>query len=139
MPLHTIAHALITWQEDGQRRTVFHGETVDIPDDIAERFELLGAFEPEPTAGVEPVVDDEDESTTSVTPVVPETASEQPASNPVTEPDTAPAITVERPKAAAVRALWVEYATARGLDTDGLDKGQIITAINALDEQENQS
>ena len=139
MTLHTIAHALITWQEDGQRRTAFHGETVDIPDAVAGRFALLGAFEPEPTVGAAPMVEDEDESTTSVTPVVAETVVEQPASDPGAKPETVQVTPPERPKAAAVRAIWAKYATDRGLDVDGLDKGQIIAAIDTLDEQENQN
>ncbi|WP_454835853.1 lipase chaperone [Rhodococcus qingshengii] len=38
-----------------------------------------------------------------------------------------------RPKAASTKPLWEAYATERGIDVSGLDKDEIIAAVDALD------
>lgn len=38
-----------------------------------------------------------------------------------------------RPKAASTKPLWEAYATERGIDVTGLDKDEIIAAVDALD------
>ncbi|ROZ49380.1 lipase chaperone [Rhodococcus sp. WS3] len=38
-----------------------------------------------------------------------------------------------RPKVAAAKPLWEAYAAARGIDVAGMDKDEIITAVDALD------
>ncbi|MDV6277870.1 lipase chaperone [Rhodococcus erythropolis] len=40
-----------------------------------------------------------------------------------------------RPKAASTKPLWEAYATERGIDISGLDKDEIIAAVDALDEK----
>ncbi|MDV8065543.1 hypothetical protein R4P64_03395 [Rhodococcus sp. IEGM 1366] len=139
MTLRTIAHALLTWSENGRAHTAFHGDLVDLPDDVIARFERFGAFESEAVVALKATVEEPVESTTAVTPAVAETVAEQPALDPVTKPEPAQVITVEQPKFTATKAAWAEYATARGIAVDELDKNQIIFAVNQLDELENQS
>lgn len=50
------------------------------------------------------------------------TAAQPPAAQPLA-----------RPKAASTKPLWEAYATERGIDVAGLDKDEIIAAVDALD------
>lgn len=50
------------------------------------------------------------------------TAAQPPAAQPLV-----------RPKAASTKPLWEAYATERGIDVTGLDKDEIIAAVDALD------
>lgn len=39
----------------------------------------------------------------------------------------------DRPAANAKKATWVSYAQARGIDTEGLTKNQLVDAVDKLD------
>lgn len=41
----------------------------------------------------------------------------------------------QRPKAAATEAAWAAYAHKRGVATDGLNKDQLIAAVDKLDQK----
>ena len=120
MAIVTIAHALFTWREAGDHRIAYHGDQVEIPDDIVDRYRHLGVFGSPATNAVTAVADP-------------------------TENDPAPvnrggiptvALDPDRPKNAATRPVWEAYAVGRGLDPAALEemnKDSIIAAINELD------
>lgn len=56
-------------------------------------------------------------------------AAEQEAARKVIEQGKVP----PRPKATATEPAWEKYATLRGIDTTGLDKDQLIAAVDKLD------
>jgi len=122
MATRTVAHALARWTDpDGIAQLALHGQTIEIPKDVAAHLDSIGATvvtsttvapEPEP----DPVV--------VISPTTDEPSRE-------VDPDLFP-----RPKNAAARPLWELYAVDRGLDrasVSGMSKDAIIAAINELD------
>ncbi|MBP2208169.1 putative membrane protein [Rhodococcus percolatus] len=126
------------------------GAVVDVPDEHVDRLLRVGAISPvEPEAAEDeasgndetPSGNDTPGSADDSAPVVPaaadETALPAEASASADQPDS-PAAPVEvaeaeRPKQAAAKAIWVEYAVARGMDRDdaeALDKRDLIAELD---------
>lgn len=128
------------------------GAVVDVPDEHVARLLRIGAIAP-----VEEAAPDDDASDSTAddgtapagddAPAVPDDgvpadpAQEDPTPAAESEADTAVAqpdqqVTVadlERPKQAASKAIWVEYAVARGMDRDAaeeLDKRELIAELD---------
>ena len=119
----TIAHALFTWREDGDHRIAYHGDQVEIPDDIVERYRHLGAFDDSAVVVKLTTTEPGEEDVINPTPPT------------VSKFDTV-AHDPKRPKNAATRPVWEAYAVGRGLDPAALEemnKDSIIAAINELD------
>ena len=105
----TIAHALFTWRENGDHRIAYHGDVVDIPDDVVDEYTRFGAFAVEPTPEPEPL---------------PTPAAEEPA-------PADPAL-LSPPMNTAPKAAWVEYAVAKGYDRDEAEAANKPDLIKAL-------
>ncbi|WP_157383609.1 hypothetical protein [Prescottella equi] len=133
-----------SWQPPGTRNRITRGTVFTPPENQLERLLRIGAIVP---------VDDELDSGDSDSQSDP-LADDEPgdrqgrdddpnATDYSDSPDTSPAEAVagadgqsqdvvERPKQAAAKAVWVEYAVARGMDrdeADGLDKRELIAAL----------
>ncbi|WP_368681039.1 hypothetical protein R1X32_42750 [Rhodococcus opacus] len=119
------------------------GAVVDVPDEHVERLLRIGAIAP-----VEPdTAEDESSGNDEASPgnETPESADETPvvpATTDVPAGDTASAdqpdasvevADVERPKQAASKAIWVEYAVARGMDRDDAEAFEKRDLIAELD------
>ncbi|MFE5699970.1 hypothetical protein [Rhodococcus koreensis] len=124
------------------------GAVVDVPDEHVERLLRIGAIAPvEPEAADEdgPASGDEspsgDETPGSAdddAPVVPAAADDAASSSEdaaaADQPDAPVTVAeVERPKQAASKAIWVEYAVARGMDRDDAEAFEKRDLIAELD------
>ncbi|WP_458681946.1 hypothetical protein [Prescottella equi] len=130
-----------SWQPPGTRGRVLRGTVFTPPDGQIERLLRIGAIVPvddeldsgENDSGPDPLADDlsgdgagtgagdADTDGTDTTQAGHEAGADSPS-----------AAAVERPKQAAAKAVWVEYAVARGIDrneAEALDKRELIAAL----------
>lgn len=108
-----ISVAVVTYRVDGARRKAFSGDVIEVDAAEAARLRSIGAVA-ETTSEAD---DDETEPDEPVT----ESDDDEPAAEPV-----------ERPKQAAPKTAWVDYAIATGMDraeAEALDKRELIAAL----------
>ncbi|MFF2060033.1 MULTISPECIES: hypothetical protein [Actinomycetes] len=118
---------------EGKRRFAYFGDVVDLPDSEIERGEQVEAFGADLT--LSDLADQPDPSTKAE---VPAEQPATPAEPGATTSDTPPAadVKLERPKNAAPKPEWVEYAAWRGIDgVEDMSKDELVAAVNALDAQ----
>jgi hypothetical protein len=124
---------------EGKRRKAFFGDIVDLPDDEVERGEKAGVFGPATGSDAAlaaivgadrvdevppPADEDLDHGPADDEPIT-HTVSTQPTGEPVADVST----TLERPKQAAPKDAWVEYAKRRGMseaDAEAATKVELI-------------
>lgn len=105
-----------------------HGSVIDVPAEHLDRLLRIGAVVPadgeldgdEPQVDVESEVADDD------------SAGSEAEDTATTADSNAEAPEIERPKQAAPKAVWVDYAVARGWDRDraeSLDKRDLIAEL----------
>lgn len=126
------------------------GAVVDVPDEHVERLLRIGAIAPvEPDTAEDeasgndetPPGNDTPGSADADPPVVPATADDTAlpaeAAASADQPESPDALVevadVERPKQAASKAIWVEYAVARGMDRDDAEAFEKRDLIAELD------
>lgn len=107
------------------------GDVFEVPDEDVERLLRAGAIVPAEVADSKDAPVDEVET-------VAQEADEPPSAESDPEPTAdeapeAPAKQLTRPKQAAPKPAWVEYAVSRGMDreeAEGLDKRELIAALD---------
>ncbi|MBH0121555.1 hypothetical protein I0Q12_19390 [Rhodococcus sp. CX] len=112
------------------------GAVIDVPDEHAERLLRVGAIVPVEADSVDDQTTGDaslsDDSAVAAPVTADGTATPAGSSIAPQEPAAAPAVG-ERPKQAAAKSVWVEYAVSRGMDRDeaeALDKRELIAALN---------
>jgi len=118
------------------------GAVVDVPDEHVDRLLRIGAIAPIEQEAVDgdaaPSGDETPGSADDDAPLVPAAADDAASSTEdaalADQPDAPVAVVdVERPKQAAAKSIWVEYAVARGMDRDdaeALDKRDLIAELD---------
>ncbi|MFF0816629.1 hypothetical protein ACFYVR_15980 [Rhodococcus sp. NPDC003318] len=123
------------------------GAVVDVPDEHVARLLRIGAIVPiEEAATGDDGTDDDGTAPTGddapgvaddgapADPVQEDPTSTLEADTSVAQPDQQVTVAdLERPKQAASKAIWVEYAVARGMDRDAaeeLDKRELIAELD---------
>lgn len=115
-----------SWRPPGTRDRITRGTVFTPPEDQVERLLRIGAITPVgsganpemPAGPAGPFID------LDAADAEPSAAAAQ---------DAPPAEPVERPKQAAAKAVWVDYAVARGMDRDqaeDLDKRELIAELS---------
>lgn len=103
----TIAHALFTWRENGEHRIAFHGNEVQIPDEVVDEYTRFGVFAPDP----EP----------------------QPGPEPIGVPEPVETVDLDaRPADSALKEVWVEYAVRKGYGRDEAEAATKPELMKAL-------
>lgn len=106
----------------------FSGDIVDVTAAEAERLLSIGAID-------SIALDDGDQLAAGAD--LPAVTSSPESGAPVVavQRDAGTTGVLERPRSAAAKSIWEDYAAARGVDVAGLGKDEIIAAVDALDQQ----
>ncbi|NKT69488.1 hypothetical protein GS860_16150 [Rhodococcus hoagii] len=109
-----------------------HGSVIDVPAEHLERLLRIGAVTPtEDKIGSDTAEANVEVAAAENDSVV--TESEDSATDNDSAAEASEVETVERPKQAAAKSVWVEYAVARGMDRDqaeALDKRDLIAELS---------
>ncbi|MBM4489686.1 hypothetical protein GS876_20965 [Rhodococcus hoagii] len=110
------------------------GSVIDIPDGHLDRLLRIGAVVPAEGNADAADPDDDDDSTGDAGNREPsdDEHGDEAGDEPDGSGDTPDANAVERPKQAAAKSVWVDYAVARGMDrdeADALEKRDLIAKL----------
>lgn len=132
-----------SWQPPGTRGRISRGTVFTPPDGQIDRLLRIGAIVPlddeaesdDPETGSDPLADDPASGDQAIA-SDPDGEGDATAATDTAETSQAPeghTDALERPKQAAAKAVWVEYAVSRGMDRDAaedLDKRELIAALS---------